>query len=71
MLFGKTSTSSWSNRPVIDTLLNVRYAATTPSSFPDLHSSMNSCLFLACGSTSSAIEESEFHASFALSMMSD
>jgi hypothetical protein len=65
-LLGRTLTSSSSMRPVIETESKVRYATTTPSSFPDLHSSMKSARFVAAGVTSSAIELRESQAFWAL-----
>lgn len=58
-LFGKALHSSSSHFPVILTLLNVLYTATTPSSAPLRHSSMNSERHLALGVTSSANEARE------------
>ena len=44
----------------------VRYAATTPSSLPSLHSWMNSVRLVAVGSTSSAISLRDCHVLCAL-----
>lgn len=56
---GNTATSSSSINPVIATLMNVLYAATTLSNAPDLHSSINSARDRALGSITFAIEAME------------
>lgn len=58
--------SSSSTSPVIATLGKVRYAATTLSKVPALHSSMNSARERDLGTITSAIEEREDHSFFAL-----
>ena len=52
--FGNAFTNSSSIKPVILTDPNVRYATTTPSSFPLWHSLMKSSRFLDSGFTNSA-----------------
>lgn len=64
--FGRAATSSSSIKPVIATDWNVLYATLTPSKAPDLHSSMNSSRERDLGSMTSAIENNEDHASWAL-----
>jgi hypothetical protein len=68
--FGKIETNSSSIRPVIATLWKVRYAATTLSKAPDLHSLMNSSRERALGSIASAISEIAAHSLCALKISS-
>lgn len=63
---GRALTSSSSKLPVIEAESKVRYATTTPSSLPDLHSAMKSARFVAVGVTSSAMSPSEFQVECAL-----
>jgi hypothetical protein len=63
---GRALTTSSSMSPVIEAESKVRYATTTPSSFPDLHSAMKSARFVAVGVTSSAISPREAQAEWAL-----
>ena len=65
-LCGNTATTSSSILPVMSQLSNVRYATSTPSKVPDLHSSMNSCRFVAWGSRTSARAVISDHVSWAL-----
>lgn len=64
---GKREINSSSINPVIATLWNVRYEATTLSKAPDLHSLMNSSLDRALGSMISAISAREDQSFWALS----
>lgn len=63
---GRALTSSSSKLPVIEAESKVRYATTTPSSLPDLHSAMKSARFVAAGVTSSAMSPREFQVECAL-----
>lgn len=50
----------------METESKVRYATTTPSRAPDLHSAIKSARLVALGVTRSAREESEFQVEWAL-----